>query len=1133
MPPIAGTATIDGYTQPGASPNTLANGDNAKILIEIDGTMDTQPGGSGLYPFDCATTTVRGFVLSAWNTPGTAPNGDTLGAAGLFDNCVSGYIEGNFMGTDFTGTVAKPDLDGIGDESGGFVAGTPTSNVVGGTTPQARNILSGNSEGGIGIFPTSTNLAVEGNYIGTDVTGTKALGYSLNGIGLTGGTVIVGGTLPGAGNLISGSNLNVDINDLLNQGQAHDDLVQGNLIGTDLTGQVALPGQGSEGLSIETFPTNMLIVGTTPAARNIISGNSIDGLSLIDTVQYNQIQGNYIGLDVTGTKALPNGAQGVISGVTAANVVPSTENTVGGAVPGAGNVISGNEGDGIAFEGTASGVIDDNIVWEGNTFQGNLIGTDATGVNAIPNFGYGIDLLSGATNYLIGGSNPGEGNLIANNGAGVVIDPGAPQFTGTSQNNNTIGNTILNNGGTGVWIKSGTQNLISRNSIFGNGGLGIALGNGGPNINTPCNATNAGANNLQNAPMLTAGSGTAFITATATDSNGNTSQFSNAVPASLSGNLLSLLGTFNSLPSTTYTIEFFSSPVADASGFGQGQTYLDSTTVTTAADCTASISNPVTANDADMSVTLSFPRVQLVTGPDLGLTSYSSVVTNNGPATAHNVVYTDALPAGLEVSDTYCNLGTCQSPITTSLGSCSVSGTTVTCTLGTMASGTTAEINIPVQATTTGSITNTVTVVATETDPNLANNTASDTETSNNPFPVIDHFTPTSVLVGNSGASGAPLTLTVWGLGFLPSTTLTFGGTQLSTTFFDNQICGPTLSQYYCRALQAQLPASMLATTRSPVITVTNPGPGGGTNTSATDVLPFTIASSCNFDLSGIIIPTEIENIGTNLIPLGGWVYPNDPSCSWTASSTVPWAVMVDGPLTGPVSGTGYVAFSFAPNTTASSLSGSITVAEQAFSFAEDPSSPCSYSLDSSSASYPASGGSGTINVTIPADVVNPGTCDAIVTPQVSWITVPQTSGLLTQSGPASYSVAANQGGPRTGTMMVSGAVFTLTQAAPSCFFTLSTNSGSFPKSASMGSFDVTTNDAHCAWTATSSALALLSITSGSSGTGNGTVSFSVPANSAGPQTATITVGNQTANATYTMSQASAAFCTFTLSSRQ
>ena len=270
-------------------------------------------------------------------------------------------------------------------------------------------------------------------------------------------------------------------------------------------------------------------------------------------------------------------------------------------------MVSGNTGVGIEIEGSNTFVSPASAI--GDVIQGNLVGTDATGTVSIPNGLNGIWLTTSTVtnvgtvnpmNNIIGGTNAGEANVVSNNtGHGILINSGA--------GNATIGNVIQNNTGAGVRITAGNGNLISRNSIFGNGALGIDLATVGPNANSPCQANTSGANMLQNAPVLTAGTGSAFISATATDPNGNTSEFSNTVQSTLSGNILSLLGNFNGLPNTNFTIEFFSSPSADASGFGQGQTYLGSATVTSNVSCTAPISLPLNLTQADMSVTETFP----------------------------------------------------------------------------------------------------------------------------------------------------------------------------------------------------------------------------------------------------------------------------------------------------------------------------------------------------------------------------------------------------------------------------------------------------------------------------------------------------------------------------------------------
>ena len=178
--------------------------------------------------------------------------------------------------------------------------------------------------------------------------------------------------------------------------------------------------------------------------------------------------------------------------------------------------------------------------------------------------------------------------------------------------------------------------------------------------------------------------------------------------------MIDLLGNFNSTANTTYTIEFFSSTAADPSGYGEGQTYLTSTSVKTGSDCTIAINNPVDTTKADVAVTLSSDTTIFDVGPDFGQYYFTGTVVNNGPATAHNVVFTDTLPSGLEISSAYCNVGPCQTPATTTLGNCTVNGNKITCNMGTMAPGATAQVTLPVQATAPGNLSDVASVTATE-----------------------------------------------------------------------------------------------------------------------------------------------------------------------------------------------------------------------------------------------------------------------------------------------------------------------------------------------------------------------------------------------------------------------------------
>ena len=1133
--PLTSLFTIDAYPQPGASPNTLPGGDNAVVLIRLDGTKATTAGGIGFDLFEIPST-IRGFNIAGFGNPDeTSSPGFSDGAFGIDLFTDGAYVEGNFIGTNASGTAAVTgtdrNLDGIFDEFGAALGTIGTGNVIGGTTPQARNIISGNNTGIFSEFD-ATLSQVQGNFIGTDRTGALPLGNLIDGI-LAPPFSIIGGTQAGAGNLIStNGSIDLDINAINGFGLGEAVLVQGNFIGTDVTGAAVFAHDNDTAILISVNYQLATIGGTTPAARNILSGTNV-GVHLSDGVFDNLIEGNYIGVDVTGTKALGNNLQGILSdnadlhltiGLNPVNILglPPYSNTIGGAVPGAGNVISNNASAGIEIAGSNAEVTPASLL--GDVIQGNLIGTDATGTVPMPNGFNGIWLATSTVtnvgtvnpmNNIIGGTNPGEANVISNNtGHGILMNSAA--------SNATIGNVIQNNTGAGVRIVSGNGNRISRNSILGNGALGIDLATVGPNANSPCQANTNGANMLQNAPVLTAGTGSTFISATATDPNGNTSEFSNTVQSTLSGNILSLLGNFNGLPNTTFTIEFFSSPSADASGFGQGQTYLGSTSVTSNVSCAAPISTPINLTQADMSVTESFPRGFLAVGADLGFSVYTSVVTNNGPSTAHNVVFTDPLPAALQVSSAYCNVASCQSPITTTLGTCSVTANMVTCNLGTMANGATATINVPVQALVIGSTTNTVSVSATETDPNLANNSASVTENVTNAVPVVDHLDPAAVLIGSPN-----LTLNVYGVGFLPTSIIKFNGTTMPFTFFDNQACdgSEVANAIYCADLQIVVPAAMLTTAGDAAISVTD-----GTNTSSMTFTGF-IESACSFNvLQGasstvsVISSGEIAQFTTQTLA---------DNCPWTASSQVPWITQLDSDLAagGSRSVSAVASYSVAPNITGSARTGTITQAGQVITFNQAAGSTCTYTLGTASIELASAASSNSITVTA-SDPVN-----CLWQPQsfAPWITVAAANTAVTGSGTVNYSVAANTGGPRVGSIVVAsvgggGTVFQITQdPANSCFFTLSSTSGNFPTSAASGTFAVTASQSTCAWTATSDS-AFATFPSGNSGTGNGTVNFSLAANASGGRTANITVGNTLgSSANFAATQVGVFTCSFAL----
>ncbi len=550
---------IGGSNSIGAASNNTVGGTNAadRNVITCNGFQNQ---------------TVTGWDgVTIWATSANAAN--------------SNVVQGNYIGTDVTGAMtltAGTDISGtihIGNTGNGVRIAGGSSNTVGGTSANARNILSGNELAGVRIeaSPVFTREAnsnvVQGNYIGTDVNGTGDLGNLDVGVYIIGlvddaDSNQIGGTDAGAGNLISGNGAS---GVFILGGKADHNTVSGNRIGTDVNGTAAMPND-SGGVMITDAMTNT-IGGTTAAARNLISGNAGIGVSIINSdddgdADGNLIQGNYIGTEVSGTTALPNTLTGVV-------ITNAANNDVGGTAAGAGNLISGNG---------EYGVIIMNSGATGNVVQDNYIGTDFDGDAAIPNQGAGVLIVNASGNTVGGSGNLISGNVlqgvrligadnntVRDNLIGTQADGTSPLGNGShgvviaDGDNNVIGvdgvtpqdNTIAHNGGDGVLVYSGTGNQILSNSIFDNTELGIDLGD--DNVVTPNDEDDpdTGANNLQNYPVLTT------VTTGSTD---------------LQGALL------NSTPNTLFTIQVFTNTVCDASGFGEGQTYLGSTTVETGGD---------------------------------------------------------------------------------------------------------------------------------------------------------------------------------------------------------------------------------------------------------------------------------------------------------------------------------------------------------------------------------------------------------------------------------------------------------------------------------------------------------------------------------------------------------------------
>jgi CSLREA domain-containing protein len=472
-----------------------------------------------------------GWCIEILDSPNNVIGGTSAAARNVLSGCGAGMnirgarstgnlVQGNYIGPNAAGTAA------VGVQGTGIQIASAPNNVIGGDTDAARNVISGNRGDGVRMAGISAaGNVVKGNYIGTNAAGTAALRNFTGGVSVLTGDNVVGGLAPSPGeppgNLIADG--------LSNNGSRV--IVQGNLFGLDVAGSPLFAGSG---VGISCFAGDLLIGGTQPGARNVISGLSV-GISVSITCTA-VIQGNYIGTDLSGTAARGNSFGIRVGG---------RDNQIGGTAAGAGNLISGNRHGVVLRTGSS-------------TVQGNLIGTDASGASPLPNLETGIFIdgsrdgnSDGASSSVIGGTAAGAGNRIAFNGrSGVAIGPFDSR---------------------GFFS---TRNRIRGNSIFSNGLLGVDLVESagptfaevdadGPAVND-AGDSDAGPNGMQNAPTVLA--------------------------VQVTGGTTTVSGRLDSAPNRTYAIDLYASASCDPSGYGEGQTYLGSTQATTDASGGATFS---------------------------------------------------------------------------------------------------------------------------------------------------------------------------------------------------------------------------------------------------------------------------------------------------------------------------------------------------------------------------------------------------------------------------------------------------------------------------------------------------------------------------------------------------------------
>ena len=428
LPELTEEVEINGYSQPGSAPATDVS--PAILSIVLDGSSSS--GHLGLLSIDpgASACEIKGLVINNYDRNGIFIES---GADG-------NVIAGNYIGTDRTGSAGRPN-----GECGVFIKSS--NNRIGGTTPDARNVISGNGWQGVEIWgPDAANNQVLGNFIGTDASGISYLPNGGNGLSIIRAPDnLVGGTEPEARNVIT----NVTITSL----GAVNNQVIGNYIGITASGDEPLNLYDGQGVIMDQ-------ASYTVVADNVISGHA-RGVSIWPGSSFNVVRDNYIGTDATGQLFIGNEWDGV--------TVMGTHNQIEG------NVVAASQSNGIYL---SRGWESDHEMPSDNLIADNIIGMSANEDERLPN-GHGITINT-AVNTSI------SGNLIAGN-----------SYTGV-----TITNDLPWNPGVNLAL----GNRITQNVIYNNGGVGInLLPYGDPDGVTPNDPGDAdnGPNHLMNYPVLT------------------------------------------------------------------------------------------------------------------------------------------------------------------------------------------------------------------------------------------------------------------------------------------------------------------------------------------------------------------------------------------------------------------------------------------------------------------------------------------------------------------------------------------------------------------------------------------------------------------------------------------------------
>jgi hypothetical protein len=463
------------------------------------------------------------------------------GSPFVYYNVISGNGANGLRVTSSNDTTIQANFFGIGADNdtavgnvmnGVVVEGTSTRTTMGGPIPLG-NVDAANGQNGIVVRGTASYFTSYNTFCGLAAfSHNPTLGNGGDGmlITSTGGNILIRTNV-----ITRNGDDGIEIS-----GAARGVRVAGNIIGLNTDGLTPMGNVGN-GVEIGGYASKIIIGGPQPTfnviPNNIISANGDNGVAIVGKANGNTVSYSYIGTDVTGQQVRGNTNAGVYLGAG------TFSNTVGSASPTLLTVISGNNGNGIEMRGTRA-----------NTVINSWIGVDSTGQNAMGNGKNGV--------------------LISNSNDNVV---GRARTT-PGPNLSLPANLIANNAENGVFVQSGSRNAFRANSIHDNALLGIDLASGA-NLNQAApvltsvlqlaqgvqisgtltskprstfsveffanyTSGSSGRISLGTKLVTTNGSGLAtftfvgpvlplganFITSTATDSLGNTSEFSAVAP---------------------------------------------------------------------------------------------------------------------------------------------------------------------------------------------------------------------------------------------------------------------------------------------------------------------------------------------------------------------------------------------------------------------------------------------------------------------------------------------------------------------------------------------------------------------------------------------------------------------------